>query len=168
MSYICGEIQLIMMDKDNIASEPAVAYTFGPALSTILGGQIDAVDSRDTSALIALTRDGIKVSSLKSLADYLGVTMEQLSSFLNSSYRNLQRKDDDEHLDPLKTEKVLELAAFVQRGCVVLGGRQPFKTWLHSSLMVLDYQKPVDYIDTSFGIGLLLRILGRIEQGVYS
>ena len=94
--------------------------------------------------------------------------METMSSLLHSSHRNIQRKDDNELLDSLKTEKVLELAAFAQRGIDVIGDKTSFAEWLHSPLASLGNKRPVDFLDTSFGIQLVIKVLGRLEQGVFS
>ena len=107
------------------------------SLRVILGGNksINKSIAGDFD-LIALTREGIKKSTLKSLAEHLGITMETMSSLLHSSHRNIQRKDDNELLDSLKTEKVLELAAFAQRGIDVIGDKTSFAEWLHSPCLL--------------------------------
>jgi putative toxin-antitoxin system antitoxin component (TIGR02293 family) len=94
--------------------------------------------------------------------------MDTISRLLHTSHRNIQRKDEEELLDTLKTEKVLELAAFTQRGIEVIGSKDGFIEWLHSPLVALGNRAPVDYLDTSFGIAMVVKILGRLEQGVYS
>ena len=146
--------------------EAAVQYE---TLRVILGGNKTLKKSLTGDFdLINLSRTGIQKSTLKSLADYLGITMERLSGLLHSSYRNIQRKDNDELLDTLKTEKVLELAAFAQRGIEVIGDKESFAEWLHSPLISLGNKTPLDFLDTSFGIQMVTKILGRLEQGVYS
>ncbi len=153
-------------DEPSTAKEPAVKYE---SFNVILGGKHRS--QRTTPGdfdLIKLTREGVKKSSLKSLAAYLGIPMETMGELLHTSYRNLQRKDDDSVLDTLKTERVLELASFVQRGIQVIGSRDGFAEWLQSPLLALGNKKPLDFLDTSFGINFLLKILGRLEQGVYS
>lgn len=146
--------------------EAAVQYE---SLRVILGGN---KSMKKTIAgdfdLISLTREGIKKSTLKSLADYLGISMETMSHLLHTSHRNIQRKHEEELLDTLKTEKVLELAAFAQRGIEVIGSKKGFIEWLHSSLIALGNKRPIDFLDTSFGIQMVTKILGRLEQGVYS
>ena len=153
-------------DPPTIVEEAAVQYE---SLRVILGGNKTLEKSlRGDFDLIDLSRTGIKKSTLKSLADYLGITMETLSGLLHSSYRNIQRKDNDELLDTLKTEKVLELAAFAQRGIEVIGDKESFAEWLQSPLVALGNKTPLDFLDTSFGIQMVTKILGRLEQGVYS
>lgn len=153
-------------DSPSFVEEAAVQYE---TLRVILGGNKTVKKSlAGAFDLIDLSRIGIKKSTLKSLADYLGITMEKMSSLLHSSYRNIQRKDEDELLDTLKTEKVLELAAFAQRGIEVIGNKESFAEWLHSPLIALGNKAPLDFLDTTFGIQMVTKILGRLEQGVYS
>jgi putative toxin-antitoxin system antitoxin component (TIGR02293 family) len=150
----------------SIVSEAALQYD---TLKVILGGNksVPKTISNDMD-LINLSRHGVKKSSLKSLMHYLGITMEKMSSLLHTSHRNIQRKDEEELLDTLKTEKVLELAAFIKRGIDVIGSEDAFKEWLHSSILALGNRKPIDFLDTTFGIQMSLKVLGRLEQGVFS
>jgi len=146
--------------------EAAVQYE---SLRVILGGN-KAIKKTITGDfdLINLSREGIKKSTLQSLAAYLGISMDTMSRLLHTSHRNIQRKHEEELLDTLKTEKVLELAAFVQRGIEVIGSKTGFIEWVHSSLTALNNKIPLDFLDTSFGIQMVTKILGRLEQGVYS
>lgn len=159
-TYIVTEESLPAME------EAAVQYE---TLRVILGGNkfIKKSLSGDFD-LIALSRTGLKKSTLKSLAEHLGITMETMSGLLHSSYRNIQRKDDNDLLDTLKTEKVLELAAFTQRGIEVIGEKESFIEWLQSPLVSLGNKTPLHFLDTSFGIQMVTKLLGRLEQGVYS
>jgi putative toxin-antitoxin system antitoxin component (TIGR02293 family) len=153
-------------ETPSFVEEAAVQYE---TLRVILGGNKTVKKSlTGTFDLISLSRTGIKKSTLKSLADYLGITMETLSGLLHSSYRNIQRKEEEELLDTLKTEKVLELAAFAQRGIEVIGSKESFTEWIHSPLVSLGNKTPLHFLDTSFGIQMVTKILGRLEQGVYS
>ncbi len=146
--------------------EAALQYE---SLRVILGGNktMEKIIVGDFD-LISLTREGIKKSTLNSLSVHLGISMETMSRLLHTSHRNIQRKHEEELLDTLKTEKVLELAAFAQRGIEVIGNKAGFIEWLHSPLLSLGNKMPVDFLDTSFGIQVVLKILGRLEHGVYS
>ncbi len=157
---------IIPEDNPSLVKEAAVQYE---TLRVILGGN-KALKKTIAGEfdLITISREGIKKSTLKSLAGYLGISMETISRLLHTSHRNIQRKDEEELLDTLKSEKVLELAAFTQRGIEVIGSKAGFIEWLHSPLIALGNKAPVDYIDTSFGIAMVVKILGRLEQGVYS
>ncbi|HLF44781.1 MAG TPA: antitoxin Xre/MbcA/ParS toxin-binding domain-containing protein [Chitinophagaceae bacterium] len=150
----------------SIVEEAAVQYE---SLRIILGGhQSLKKNIAGDFDLISLTRTGIKKSTLHSLAAHLGISMEMMSRLLHTSHRNIQRKEEEELLDSLKSEKVLELAAFAQRGIEVIGSKAGFIEWLHSPIVALGNKSPIDFIDTTFGIQMVTKILGRLEQGVYS
>jgi len=161
----------IQEDSPPFVEESAFQYETNhyESLRAILGGNKNLKKSlAGDFDLINLSRAGIKKSTLKSLAGYLGINMETMSELLHSSYRNIQRKDDDQLLDTLKTEKVLELAAFAQRGIEVIGNKESFAEWLHSPLVSLGNKTPLNFLDTSFGIQMVTKLFGRLEQGVYS
>jgi putative toxin-antitoxin system antitoxin component (TIGR02293 family) len=158
-------------DSPPVVEEAAFQYETNhyENLRVILGGNKNVKKSLTGDFdLINLSRAGIKKSTLKSLAGYLGINMETMSELLHSSYRNIQRKDEDQLLDTLKTEKVLELAAFAQRGIEVIGDKESFAEWLHTPLVSLGNKTPLNFLDTSFGIQMVTKLLGRLEQGVYS
>ncbi len=137
-------------------------------LSVVLGGTYPMASSVSDIDLIRLSRLGIKKNTLKHLSGYLGITLEQLGNLLHTSHRNLQRKDENELLDSYKSEKVLELSSLVSRGVEVIGNDEDFKEWLHSPILALGNRKPLDFLDTSFGIQMVLKVLGRLEMGVFS
>ena len=147
--------------------EPALAYGYGSPFIKIMRG-LNANSYQNDQELMALTRGGIEKSSIKYMADYLGISQELLSQFLHTSFRNIQRKEDHDLLDTLKSERMVELAAFAQRAIKVLGSQDALQNWVNSPLMALDFKKPTEFLDTTFGINMLYKILGRIEQGVYS
>lgn len=146
--------------------DPLVAYHRPSPFLGILYGNT-AFESDDT-AFMKVTRQGVEKSSIKVLSEYLGLTQEKISECLHSSLRNLQRKDDDELLDISKSERVMELTAFAKQGTRVLGGQEALAIWLQSPLMALQFKTPMDFLDTTFGLNILYKILGRIEHGVYS
>ncbi len=147
--------------------EPAIAYGYQSSpFEKIL--KSDNITELDDTVYMEFTRKGIPKSNIKELADYLEITQEVVSGFLHTSLRNLQRKDDGELLDTFKSERLLELASLSKRAIHVLGSREALVRWLQSPILALNNKKPVDYLDTTFGINILFKILGRIEQGVYS
>ncbi len=156
-------------ESSNVINEAAFVYNSAyNNLSVVLGGTHPLASSISAIDLIRLSRVGIKKSTLKHLAGYLGITLEQLSNLLHTSHRNLQRKDENELLDSYKSEKVLELSSLVSRGVEVIGNDADFKEWLHSPILALGNRKPLDFLDTSFGIQMVLKVLGRLEMGVFS
>ena len=164
----------VIMDlaKISTVSEPAVSYSAQSDrynhLLTLLGGT-KTIKSKvhNELDLILLTRAGLPKKSLDTLSAKLGISMERLSRLLNISLRTLQRKKDTDHLSIHVSEQILAIAEVVIRGIEVLGSQQSLEIWLHSQLAFLNNRKPIDIMDTTIGTQLLLKILGRIEHGVY-
>ena len=150
----------------SVVEEAAVHYE---TMQVVLGGNdLLSVSSLDDMGLIRLSRNGVRKSSLKVLSGYLGITMDEMSTLLHTSYRNIQRKNNNELLDVYKSERVIEITRVVSKGLELFGTSDNLQQWLHSSIMSLGGKKPIDLLDTSFGVHMILKLLGRIEHGVYS
>jgi len=156
----------------NLVQEPEVFYSIQnkyDRIISVLGGstQVSQVVNSDID-LIEITRKGLPKSVVSTLSTVLGVSMEKMSSLLHISHRTIQRKGSNELLNVYSSEQILEIADVISRGIEVLGTLDSFTSWLHSEIRALNYAKPLDFLDTSFGTKLVKDILGRIEHGVYS
>jgi putative toxin-antitoxin system antitoxin component (TIGR02293 family) len=150
----------------SMAEEPAMHYE---TMRVILGGdQIITQPIGGELDLINLSRKGVRKSSLKSLSNYLGITMDHMSDLLHTSHRTIQRKDDNELLDVYKSEQTIEVAEVVSRGLDIFRSKEKLQQWLHTSILALGNRKPIEFLDTSFGVKLVYRALSRLEYGVYS
>lgn len=137
-------------------------------LTTILGGKHNLSKTIASEMdLIDLSRVGLPRKTLDILAAKMGVSMEKLSHLLHISIRTIQRKAATDHLSVHVSEQLLAMAEVIRRGHEVLGDEHQLEVWLHSELAALDHKKPIDLMDTTFGTGILLKILGRVEHGVY-
>ncbi len=145
----------------SILNEPGLAFGY-PGITASGPFPFDAFDH------IAATRKGISKNKLFDVAAMYGVTLDELSAWLHSSYRNLQRKADNDLLDSSKSERLLELVHLANRGVEVLGSLEKFRLWIQSPILALGNQKPASFLDTSFGIQHLEHLLGRLETGVFS
>lgn len=137
-------------------------------LTTILGGKSALAQKIENEMdLIHLSRAGLPRKTLDILAERLGITMEKLSGLLHISHRTIQRKAKTDLLSVHVSEQLLSIAEVIRRGQEVLGNGHQLEVWLHEPLVALGHKKPIDFLDTTFGSRILLRILGRIEHGVY-
>jgi len=150
----------------SVVQEAAVHYE---SMRVILGGNKSVLRPISGDAdLVDLTRKGVRKSSLTSLSAYLGITMEALSGILHSSHRNIQRKDDKDLLDVYKSEQAIEIAQVISKCLDIFGTKANMQQWLHSSVISLGGKRPIDLLDTSFGIRMIFNVLNRLEYGVYS
>jgi putative toxin-antitoxin system antitoxin component (TIGR02293 family) len=117
---------------------------------------------------IAASRRGLSKSSIFEVAALYGVTLDELSTWLHTSYRNLQRKEQNDLLDSSKTEKLLALMQLANTGKEVLGSVELFRQWIQLPILALGNKAPKEFLDTLFGIQHLIQLLGRLQWGVYS
>lgn len=156
----------------NLVNEPEAFYNLNnkyDRIISVLGGSLTFdQDINSDFDLIQITRKGLPKSVVSTLSGLLGISMEKMSDLIHISHRTIQRKSDSDLLNIYSTEQILEIAQVVSRGIEVLGSIDNFTSWLHSDIRVLNYNKPISLLDTSFGTSLVLDVLGRIEFGVYS
>lgn len=156
----------------NIVKEPELFYDLHnkyDRIISILGGSVAIGQPiHNDIDLIEITRKGLPKSVVQTISNILSISMEKMSQLIHVSYRTIQRKGDKDLLNVYSTEQILEIAEVISRGIDVLGSLENFTTWLHQEIRHLDYKKPINYLDTSFGTKLIKDILGRIEYGVYS
>ncbi|MEZ4792790.1 MAG: antitoxin Xre/MbcA/ParS toxin-binding domain-containing protein [Gelidibacter sp.] len=156
----------------NLAKEPEAFYGLQnkyQRMVSVLGGSNAVGYSINSDIdLIEISRKGLPKSVIQTLSTILSVSMEKMSQLLHISHRTIQRKSDNDLLNVYSTEQVLEIAEVISQGVEVMGSLDAFTSWLHSEVRHLDYKRPIDYLDTSFGTALIKDTLGRIEYGVYS
>jgi len=156
----------------SLIKEPEVFYLldnpFDRVVSVLGGlGQVGQVVNSDID-LIAITRRGLPKSTAYAVGEVLGISMDRLSELLHISHRTLQRKGDDDLLSVYSTEQLFEIAEVVSEGIDIFGTHDNFRAWLHSTPYIFNGQKPLDFLDTRFGIQYVKNILGRIAHGIPS
>ncbi len=157
---------------ENIVSEPEVFYGLQnkyDRITSVLGGSNSVGYSiHNDFDLIEITRKGLPKSVLQTISKILSISMEQMSQLIHVSHRTIQRKSSNDLLNVYSTEQILEIAEVISKGIEVLGSIEAFSSWLHTEVRTLNYKKPIDFLDTSFGTKLIKDTLGRIAYGVYS
>lgn len=156
----------------NLAKEPEVFYLIDNPFDRIVGvlggtSQVGQVVNSDID-LISITRKGLPKSVVYSLCEVLDISMERLSDLMHISHRTLQRKADDDLLTVSSTEQLFEIAEVVSKGIEVFDTLDNFRNWLHSTPYIFNGQKPLDFLDTRFGIQYVKNIIGRIAHGIPS
>ena len=156
----------------NLLKEPELFYLLDNPFDRIVGvlggvGQVGQVVNSDID-LIAITRRGLPKSVVYSMCEVLDISMDKLSDLLHISHRTLQRKADDDLLTVSNTEQLFEIAELISEGIDVFDTLPNFQKWLHSKPYILNNQKPLDFLDTRFGIQHIKNIIGLIAHGIPS
>ena len=126
-----------------------------------------SVDDREIFRLIDAIRAGIRFPVFASIAKQSSFSMNEWSGFLHISERTMQRyQKEKKTFDPLSSEKILEILLLTRLGVEVFGNTEKFTSWLETNNLVLGSKKPKEFLDNTFGIGLLKDELNRIAHGV--
>ncbi len=156
----------------NQAEEPWVAYVPLVVSNTVamLGMQRNArfKSVASTNDFIELIREGVPKEAMSNLMDKAGITAMEMAGITHTSDRTLRRYEAEDKLPQEQSERVIELARLYGRGSEVFGSLDAFKEWMNTTLIPLGHEKPKAFLDTSFGIDMLMKELGRIEHGVFA
>jgi len=118
--------------------------------------------------LVEAARNGLKKEALDNIAEALEIGPAEMGRFLHVSPRTIHRYKPGQTLSLDASDHILQIAKVYERTVEVLGEGGNAVQWLKASNMALGGAKPIDLLDTSPGIEMVITILGRIEYGVYS
>lgn len=121
----------------------------------------------DPMVLIELSRKGIPFQLFENIVSLGVFDIKSWSKFLHLTERTIQRyKKEKSSFGALHSEKIIEIARLEKRGLELFESKENFDIWMNSKLIVFGGQRPIDFLDTSFGIGIVEDELTRIEHGV--
>jgi len=134
-------------------------------------GVIDLMGSRffarPTQEKIGIIRAGISKNQLVKLKEQFGLDYVVLSQILSVAKTTLHNKKGTQKFDSPTSEKILSLADLYSYGYDVFEEKESFNRWMNKPSMALGDKKPIDYVDTLYGIEEIKKEIGRIEWGVY-
>ncbi|WKN43135.1 type II RES/Xre toxin-antitoxin system antitoxin [Tunicatimonas pelagia] len=119
----------------------------------------------DVFVLMEKSRSGIHKADVLALQQQAQLNNEQLARSLHITVRTWQGYSSSDKLKPAVAERALLLAQLYARGFDFMGEAR-FRRWMQRNHQALGNQPPLEFLDTFFGIQLLLDELGRIEHGV--
>lgn len=121
----------------------------------------------DTIELVKLSRKGIAYNLFEEIVKSSSLTIKEWSRILHITERTIQRyKKEKRKFESLQSERIIEIAKLQLKGTEVFGSKEYFEEWMNSKIVALGNIRPIDLLDSSFGIDLLTDELGRIEHGV--
>ncbi|MDB4016138.1 DUF2384 domain-containing protein [Flavobacteriaceae bacterium] len=114
-----------------------------------------------------LIRSGIKSSSIASFLKHSSLSQKQLSKIIHLSERTLQRNSPEKLLDIGASEKLIELCRLFHKDITVFNNKEKLLLWINRP-NPLNNQTPLELMETSLGMDIVLDELIKIEQGVFS
>jgi len=117
---------------------------------------------------IELSRKGLSMKQLREILKFTSINLKEMSKMLSISERQLSRYEDNKVLRTDLSSHLIQITELYKFGYEVFGDVTKFQKWMNSEIRALGYQKPMELLDTPFGINDVKNILGRLEYGVYS
>ena len=137
-------------------------------ISKLLSDEERGIKVKSSKDYIQLSRKGLTMRQMKQILAFSNISVKEISSKISISERQLLRYSDDKVLRKDLSAHLIQIAELYGRGYEVFEEEKKFQKWMHSEIRALAYQKPIELIDTPFGIEDIKNILGRLEHGVYS
>lgn len=153
--------------KTNLVAEEsaAVYHTMANPIQSILN---IATNFQNEMDFVLLSRNGVLKQAVNNMAAKFGITQEKICELLHMSARNFQRIKENSPLDIYTSEQTIEMATVYAKAYTVFSDEDAIKHWFQAPNYALGNQKPIDLLDTSFGVKMVTDVLGRIEHGIYS
>lgn len=118
--------------------------------------------------LIEATRRGLKKEAIDYTIEALQINADVISKFLHISPRTLQRYDPKKTLPIDTSDHLIQVYKVYNRALDVFNGKDKALRWLKNPSVALGNNIPIDLLDTSSGIEMVLDELGRIEYGIFA
>ena len=118
--------------------------------------------------LMEITRQGLTREAVDLLADVLDLSIGELTKYLHVSERTLQRYKPEQELSAELSDRLVQLAKVYAKAVDVFEDEQIAVKWLKQPNRALGDTVPMEYLDNSSGIEIILDELIRIEHGVFA
>jgi len=142
------------MKKQQVVQEPLIAY--------------ELKESFDSNRLVTLVREGVQFSVFSKLLKKISFSLQEWSSFLHLSERTMQRyQKENKTFDISSSEKIIQITILYEFGVSVFGNKENFDSWLITKNVALG-SKPIELLDTVFGIEIINNELIKIEHGIFA
>ncbi len=137
-------------------------------ISKVLSDSSRGIKVKNSRDYIALARKGLTVKQLNQILDFAKISLKQVSTMLSMSERQLSRYEEDKIFKRDISAHLIQITELYRFGYEVFEDEIKFQAWMNSEIRALGGQKPINLLDTPFGINDVRNIIGRLEYSVYS
>ncbi len=111
--------------------------------------------------------DGISVTTIKNIAKYLDISVNELMVYLRISASTWHRRQKLGKLDFNLSDKVLQVSQLLEYSETVFGNREKVRSWFRMPSIVFENKRPIELLGSLSGINLVNEELIRIENGIF-
>ncbi len=119
------------------------------------------------SAAYALARPVVMPSELDDLAKH-GFTNEEIYKIVAPRRTLARRKEKNERLSVVETDRVLRLKSIIEFAESVFGNADKAHHWLREPCRALDKAVPIELLETEAGANIVKDEIGRIQYGMFA
>ena len=121
---------------------------------------------KDRLSLIRQAKNGLESKYILTILKYYHFKKDFIAEMLNLSTKTLDRyTQENRKLNPNDSELIIKMILLYKKGLDVFGDQSSFVSWLNKTAFGLGNLKPIEIINTSEGIDLIIEELTRIEFG---
>lgn len=134
----------------------------------ILSDQSRGIKAKSSNDYITISRKGLTVKQLKEILNFTGIDIKEITRLIALSSRQYARYTDSTVLKRSISAHLIQILELYKFGYEVFGDKIKFQTWMITKIRTLNYERPIDLLDTPFGINDVKTIIGRIDHGVFA
>ena len=124
-------------------------------------------DSANADQLIRQLKAGLPVESFDNLRNRLDLSDNSLAQIVQIPKRTLNRRRLKGSFNTAESERVLRLIQVWEMAADVFGDNEKAKRWLKKPSRGWGGRIPLEYADTYIGANEVIKLLGRIDHGIF-
>lgn len=118
--------------------------------------------------IISRSRQGVLRAEADRVAGLVGLTDKEMAAAIGLSSSYLHRLKTQQRISQQASERLSLLENLLQHALNTFDGQTTTVLgWLRSPLRELEFQTPLQTLDTVTGYTLVDRVLGRIDHGIF-
>lgn len=125
--------------------------------------------AKNTLDLVKDVEKGLTFTVVESLQREMDLPAKEMASLLDIKLRTFLRRKDEGRLHPAESDRVLRTSRLFARATDLFDGNQEAaRGWLMSPQRALGGAVPLDIARTEVGAREVEKIIGRLEQGIFT
>lgn len=126
---------------------------------------LNVLDMDNSLQLFKYARHGVKTNLFYEFAETIKMGNKSLAAILHISSRTISNYHQNKQtLEPVQGEHLLKLVALYDKGIELFGSIDEFNYWLNKPFWNSD-EKPIDWLITPGGVGLVIQELEQLGYG---